>query len=246
MNTKLIVPQHVAVIMDGNGRWAEQRGLPRVEGHKAGALSVRRLVEEARRMGIRYLTLYSFSTENWKRAPEEVGALMSLFHQYLQSELPGLIKNGIRLRVIGDLRRLPFAVRRVLSKAVKETARNEELDLVLAISYGGRDELVFATKKIAAKVAKGEIALRNITSATIDGHLWTAGVPDPDLLIRTSGEMRVSNFLLWQIAYSEIIIVPEYWPEFDSAIFHRCLEEYSGRERRFGLTGAQLSNQAIA
>ncbi|MCC6931727.1 MAG: isoprenyl transferase [Deltaproteobacteria bacterium] len=241
MNNSASIPQHIAVIMDGNGRWAQARGLSRIEGHKAGALSVRKLVEESRRIGIRYLTLYSFSSENWYRSPEEVAALMGLFRQYLDTELEGLLDNGIRLRAIGDLSRLPFGLRRALYRAVKATEKNEGLDLILAVSYGSRDEIVNATKKIALKAKKGLIDPQKINTQTFSENLYTAGLPDPDLLIRTSGEMRISNFLLWQIAYSEIIVLTECWPDFNEDLLHKCLDTYRSRERRFGLTSAQIT-----
>lgn len=230
------IPQHLAIIMDGNGRWANVRGLNRIEGHKAGALAVRKTVEECRRLGVRYLTLYSFSSENWKRSKEEVSGLMNLFKQYLDSEVDSLYESGIRIRAIGDLEKLPFAVRAALTRDIKRTADNNKMDLILAISYGGRDEIVAAVKSIAAKVKKNEIDIEEIDDRYIAKNLWTSGIPDPDLLIRTSGEMRVSNFLLWQIAYSELIVIDNFWPDFNEETLNRCLEIYQNRERRFGRT----------
>jgi undecaprenyl diphosphate synthase len=237
------IPKHVAVIMDGNGRWAESRNAPRIEGHRQGAHSVRRIVEESCRLGIRYLTLFSFSTENWNRSKAEVSALMQLFEKYLDSELKGLIENGIRLRAIGDFTRLPKAVRLALERSIEKTANNTTLDLVLAVSYSGRSEIVEAAKRIAHKVAQGEINPEDINSELFSHHLWSAGIPDPDLLIRTSGELRISNFLLWQLAYSEIVVTEEYWPDFNEQLLRRCVAEYQNRDRRFGLTRDQLEKQ---
>lgn len=226
--------------MDGNGRWAESRGQKRIEGHKAGALSVRRVVEECRRNGVRYLTLFSFSSENWSRERTEVDGLMGLFKQYLESELSSLIENDIRLRAIGDLSRLPLPVRMALNRDIERTKDNVGLDLILAVSYGSRDEIIAASKKLAKLVKEGKLDPDEIDGAAFSSALWTHDIPDPDLLIRTSGEMRISNFLLYQLAYSEIVVAPELWPDFDEAVFNRCLEEYKKRERRFGLSSAQI------
>jgi undecaprenyl diphosphate synthase len=233
------IPQHVAIIMDGNGRWAESRGLHRIEGHKAGAKSVRSVVEECRRLGVRYLTLYTFSTENWGRPQAEVEALMSLFELYLKSELETLLKNNIRLRAIGDLERLPEAVRGTLREVIERTASGQALDLVLAISYSGRDEIVRACREVAKLVQTDQISVEQIDSKLVSNHLWTADLPDPDLLIRTSGEMRISNFLLWQLAYAELVVTSQCWPDFNEESLRAAFEEYSSRERRFGLTGAR-------
>jgi undecaprenyl diphosphate synthase len=242
--TNTNIPRHIAVIMDGNGRWAKKLGLNRIEGHKAGAQSVRKIVEQCRRRGVRHLTLFSFSTENWQRSASEVAGLMELFSQYLKSELGSLQKNGIRLRAIGDIGRLPFAVRSLLKSALDKTAENDGMDLILAISYGGREEIINAAKIIADKVRKGLITIEQIDNQEFSKCLWTEDIPDPDLLIRTSGEMRVSNFLLWQIAYSEIVVTEELWPEFNEESLDKCLLEYSQRERRFGLTSEQVSQLA--
>lgn len=239
-NPPLSVPRHVAIIMDGNGRWAQSRGLERIEGHSAGSRSVRAVVEECGRLGIRYLTLFSFSTENWGRPAAEVDALMRLFQLHLDSELPELKKNGVRLRAVGDLERLPPNIRASLQRDIDETAENTGLDLILAISYGAREEIVHATRKLAAQVARRELAAEEITEEHFREALWTGDIPDPDLLIRSSGEMRLSNFLLWQVAYAEIVVAPELWPDFNGEVFRRCLDEYSGRKRRFGLTGEQI------
>lgn len=234
-------PQHVAIIMDGNGRWANARGLARIEGHQAGAVSVRKIVEETRRQGIRYLTLFSFSSENWGRQAAEVEGLMSLFKQYLESELDGLNKNGIRLRALGDLDRLPASVKDALARDLNETEKNIGLDLILAVSYGSRDEIVSAARKLATEVRDGSIDVNDIDKASFARALWTSDIPDPDLLIRTSGEMRISNFLLYQLAYAEIVVAPELWPDFHEESYLRCLDEYSQRERRYGLTSEQIA-----
>lgn len=234
-------PEHVAIIMDGNGRWAKSRGLARIEGHQAGAISVRKIVEETRRQGIRYLTLFSFSSENWGREAAEVEGLMSLFTQYLESELDGLNKNGIRLRALGDLERLPESVRVALARDLNQTEKNIGLDLILAVSYGSRDEIVSAAKKIATQVRDGKMDVNDINKETFARSLWTSEIPDPDLLIRTSGEMRISNFLLYQLAYTEIIVAPELWPDFDETSYIRCLDDYSKRERRYGLASEQIA-----
>lgn len=234
------LPVHVAVIMDGNGRWARARGLPRLEGHRAGAEAVKKTVEGCMEKGIRYLTLFSFSTENWQRSPEEVAGLMELFRHYLDSELEGLMEHGIRLRAVGDMDRLPPLVRNALDRDLEVTESNSALDLILAVSYGGREEIVAAARDLAGEVARGNLAVEDIDASRFASSLWTEGIPDPDLLIRTSGEMRISNFLLWQLAYSEIIVTPECWPDFDKDTLIRCLEEYGRRERRFGLTSEQV------
>lgn len=240
-STKLvIVPKHVAIIMDGNGRWAKSRGLPRVEGHRIGAQSVRAVVEEARRQGVRYLTLFSFSTENWNRPKTEVSALMKLFAKYLESEFETLAKNGVRLRAIGDLDRLPGAVKVKLDKIVEKTAHLDGLDLILALSYGSRLEIVEAAKSLAGDVLAGKIDIKDIDEAALSSRLYAADVPDPDLLIRTSGENRISNFLLWQLAYSEIVVTQDYWPDFRAEQFRACLKDFAARERRFGKTSEQL------
>lgn len=231
------LPRHIAVIMDGNGRWAAARGLARLDGHRAGAKSVRGVVEQCGRLKIPYLTLYSFSTENWGRDRQEVSGLMDLFREYLDSELPELLKNGIRLRAIGDLERLPLSVRTALRRAIERTQTNTALNLTLAVSYGSRDEIVNAVRLLAKKAAVQEIRPDEITAEQFSSALWTGDLPDPDLLIRTSGEMRISNFLLWQIAYSELVVRPELWPDFDHEVFLHCLEEYARRERRYGRAG---------
>lgn len=235
-----VVPRHIAIIMDGNGRWAKRRFLPRIEGHRNGAKSVRAVVEECRRLGVRYLTLFAFSTENWRRPQEEVGGLMGLFVQYLEGELELLLKHDIRLRAMGDLARLPQAVREILERNEQRTKDLTGMELILAVSYGGRDELVQAVKKIGREIKAGEINPEDITEDSFSKALYLPDVPDPDLLIRTSDETRISNFLLWQLAYSEIVVSPVLWPDFSRDEFHRCLNVFAGRNRRFGLTQEQI------
>ncbi len=238
------LPKHVAVIMDGNGRWARQRHLPRIEGHRAGAKTVRMVVEESRRLGIQYLTLFTFSTENWNRPPDEVSALMKLLEGYLRSELAKLIDNGIRLRAVGDLSKLPPSSRDMLLENIAKTENLDGMQLVLAISYGSREEIAAAARKLAERVKNNTLDPDGIDPEVFAGALYAPDIPDPDLLIRTSGELRISNFLLWQLAYTEIIVTPLFWPEFSKGEFHRCLQEYGRRERRFGLTGEQIARAA--
>ena len=238
-----VVPRHVAIIMDGNGRWAKKRFLPRVEGHRNGAKSVRSTVEEARRLGVRYLTLFAFSTENWRRPSDEVGGLMQLFVRHLESELDVLLKNGVRLRAMGDVDRLPAGVRELLRKNEERTQHLDGMDLILAVSYGGRDEVVQAMKKIGRAIKAGELDPEAITEQMVSNSLYLPDVPDPDLLIRTSDETRISNFLLWQLAYSEIVVTPVLWPDFTTDEFHRCLHVFAGRNRRFGRTQEQIDSK---
>ncbi len=228
------LPQHVAVIMDGNGRWAKQRGLPRIEGHRQGAESARAIIRVAGELGIKYLTLYAFSAENWNRPKDEVDALMKYLIHYLKTETPELNKNNVRLEVIGQIWRLPDNVQEHLKKSIATLSKNNGLTLVMALSYGSRIEIVDAVRSIAEKVRRGELETADITEQVISSHLWTRSIPDPDLLIRTSGEMRVSNFLLWQISYAELVITPTFWPDFRKAQFIAALEEYARRHRRFG------------
>lgn len=237
------LPRHIAIIMDGNGRWAKQRRKPRLYGHKVGADSVSEIVEVCRDIGIQYLTLYAFSSENWQRPPQEVSGLMSILKRYLEAELPRMQKNGIRLVSIGDRQRLPDAVYKSLMKAISETAGNKNFTLNLALSYGGRDEIVRATKKICALCLEGVLDPATITDVTIAEHLDTAGIPDPDLLIRTGGESRLSNFLLWQMSYAEIYFTDVMWPDFRKEVFFKALTDYQVRERRFGRTGDQLHTE---
>jgi len=240
------IPTHVAIIMDGNGRWAKARGLPRLAGHHEGAKAVRRIVTYAREIGIRYLTLYSFSMENWSRPQPEVSGLMNLLRDYLRSELRTMLDNGIRLHAIGAVERLPDFVRELLDEVQEETADLDDMTLTLALSYGGRDELVRAVRGVAQEVAQGTLALDAIDAACVERHLDTVNLPDPDLVIRTSGESRISNFLLWQIAYSELCVLPTLWPDFDEQTFHDAIVAFQSRERRFGMTSDQLRDVASA
>ncbi|KAB2669757.1 MAG: isoprenyl transferase [Verrucomicrobia bacterium] len=228
------LPQHVAVIMDGNGRWAKQRGLPRVEGHRNGVESVRAIVRAAGEVGIKYLTLYAFSVENWNRPKDEVDTLMKYLARFLKNEIGELNRNNVRLEAIGQIWRLPEAVQQQLEKTKAALAKNNGLTLVLALSYGGRTELVEAVRAIAAKTKSGTLDPAEINERLIAEHLYTRHYPDPDLLIRTSGEMRVSNFLLWQISYAELVVTQVLWPDFRKAQLIEALEEYARRHRRFG------------
>ena len=228
------VPVHVAIIMDGNGRWARQRHLPRVEGHRQGAESVRAIVRAAGEAGIKYLTLYAFSVENWNRPKDEVDTLMKYLARYLKNEIGELNKNNVRLEAIGQIYRLPEAVQSQLEKTKQALSKNSGLTLTLALSYGGRTEIVEAVRAIATKVQEGKLEAAEINEQVIAQHLYTKNMPDPDLLIRTSGEMRVSNFLLWQISYAELVVTPTLWPDFRKAQLQEAVEEYSRRHRRFG------------
>lgn len=232
------IPRHVAIIMDGNGRWAKQRGQERSFGHQAGAETVHVIAEEAARLGIRYLTLYTFSTENWNRPETEIAALMSLLFDSIEEET--FMKNNIRFRVIGDTAKLPANVQTRLNACIEHTSANTGMCLVLALSYSSRWELTEATRQIARKVQAGLLTPEQIDDHTIDEHLATSFMPDPDLLIRTGGELRISNFLLWQIAYSELYFCDTYWPDFDEAALRQAIASYQGRQRRFGKTEAQV------
>jgi undecaprenyl diphosphate synthase len=233
------LPRHVAIIMDGNGRWARQRGLPRVEGHRMGIRAVRAVVECARELGIPFLTLYAFSVENWGRPENEVSTLMALLREFLLKELPDLVRHRIRLNVIGEAEKLPSYVREVLDRTLALTAGHTDMTLTLALSYAGRNEILRAARKLAEDAARGRVAPGEITENEIAARLDTAGMPDPDLVIRTSGELRVSNFLLWQTAYSEFLFTDVLWPDFGKTEFLQALDEYSRRHRRFGLTEEQ-------
>lgn len=235
------LPRHVAIIMDGNGRWAQSKKKPRLFGHKAGAESVQNIVEVSREIGIGYLTLYAFSSENWRRPETEVSGLMSILKHYLESELPRMQKNGIRLVSIGDRKRLPGGVRKSLQAVIEATRNNRELTLNLALSYGGRDEVVRAVKKISRKCVDGQLDAGSICEADITAHLDTHGLPDPDLLIRTGGEARLSNFLLWQLSYAEIVFTGTMWPDFRKTAFLQAIGDFQQRQRRFGQTGEQVS-----
>jgi undecaprenyl diphosphate synthase len=228
------VPQHVAIIMDGNGRWAKQHKLPRLSGHEAGRKSVKTVTMAAMEHGVRYLTLYAFSVENWQRPRDEVQGLMGLLRGVLREELAEMGREGIRLRAIGRLQDLPGAVREELEAAIENTKANTKLDLILALSYGSRVEITEATKAIAREAKSGRLDPETIDEKTITAHLYTHDVPDPDLLIRTSGEMRVSNFMLWQISYAEIHVTPVLWPDFGKKEFAAALADFAKRDRRFG------------
>jgi len=235
------LPRHVAIIMDGNGRWARARGLDRSEGHVEGVNTVRKITEAASEIGIKYLTLYTFSTENWNRPQEEVDALMNLIVIAIERETADLIKNNVRLTMIGDFGRMPDFARRRLSKCMDDTAHCTGLTLVLALSYSSRWEITEAVRNIAAKVQAGSLDPDDITDDTISRNLSTADMPDPDLLIRTGGDMRVSNFLIYQIAYTELAVTQTFWPDYSREDFRNHIAEYQRRQRRFGLTGEQIS-----
>ncbi len=241
-STTYPVPRHIAIIMDGNGRWARQRGFERSAGHVEGVNTVRRITTAASELGVDYLTLYAFSTENWNRPQQEVDMLMHLIVTAIERETPDLIRNNVQLRVIGDMSRMPAEARDRLMKCIEDTSAGTGLVLVLAISYSSRWEITEAMRRIAVKVADGVINPADITPETISDNLETAGMPDPDLLIRTGGEMRVSNFLLWQLAYTEIVVTDKYWPDFDKKDLEEAIRIYGSRERRFGLTGDQVAD----
>jgi undecaprenyl diphosphate synthase len=227
-------PRHIAIIMDGNGRWAQRQGLPRIEGHRRGVASVRRATEECARLDIEQLTLYCLSSENWKRPPRELEFLMHLLEQYMIEERSTIMEQNIRVSVIGRRYEIPAAVQREMQKTIDMSATNTGLRLCLAINYGSRLEMVDAVREIATQVAAGTLDPEHIDEATISQHLYTAGMPDPDLLVRTAGEMRVSNFLLWQISYAEIWVTEHCWPEFREADLHQAIRDFAGRDRRFG------------
>jgi len=235
------LPQHVAIIMDGNGRWAKRRGLTRIVGHQKGIESIRDVVKTSRELGIKWLTLYAFSEENWKRPQYEIKALMNLLTRYLTTELKEMLDNGIRLLSIGQTEKLPPEVQRTLWQTIEKTARNKEMNLTLALSYGGRQEIVWAVKNMLKDIEKATLNIKQITEERLSRYLYTSNIPDPDLLIRTSGEYRISNFLLWQIAYAEIFISPVLWPDFHKERYLEALLDYQKRERRFGSTGEQIT-----
>lgn len=235
-NADLVIPAHIAIIMDGNGRWAKARGLPRIAGHRRGADAVRLAIESAIKYGVRYLTLYSFSSENWKRPADEVSDLMGLLRRYLRSEIAELHKNGVRLRVIGERSDLSKDIVDLIEDCEERTAGNTTLDLILALSYGGRAEIAKAAKILAEKSVAGEMSPSDIDETLVENYLDTSGIPDPDLLIRTSGEQRISNFLLWQLAYAEFVFLDTLWPDFKEEEFANAISEFSRRERRYGAT----------
>lgn len=234
------VPRHIAIIMDGNGRWAQLRGKERQEGHQAGAVAVRQLVEDALKLGVKYLTLYTFSTENWKRPMAEVAALMALLFESVEEEL--FVKHNVAFRIIGDMSKLPDNVRDRLNGCVERTAKNDSMTLVLALSYSSKWELTEAVRSIALKVKEGRLEPTDITDETIDNALTTSFMPDPDLLIRTGKEQRLSNFLLWQLAYAEFYFTEVLWPDFNKEELCKAIYEYQSRQRRYGLTGEQVTN----
>jgi undecaprenyl diphosphate synthase len=235
------MPTHVAIIMDGNGRWAARRGLPRVEGHRRGVDAIRRAVKSAVELGIRYLTVYSFSSENWRRPAQEVADLLALLKRFVRHDLADLHAHNVRVRMIGDRESLAADLRSLISEAEDLTRNNDGLNLVIAFNYGGRQEIVRAVQALARRVQAGTLPPEGIDMAAVESALDTSGIPDPDLVIRTSGEQRVSNFLTWQTAYSEFVFLPDFWPDFDHATFKAAIDEYCRRDRRFGGLSAQAS-----
>lgn len=235
------IPQHIAIIMDGNGRWATERNKPRSYGHQAGVETVRRITSECTRLGVKYLTLYTFSTENWNRPSDEIAALMGLVLTSLEDEI--FMKNNVRFQVIGDIKRLPVAVAEKLKETIEHTANNNAMTMIVALSYSARWELTEATKQIAIEVQKGEQKVEDIDKNIINKHLCTNFMPDPDLLIRTGGEYRISNYLLWQLAYSELYFCDTYWPDFNEADLHTAIADYQKRQRRFGKTEKQIETE---
>jgi undecaprenyl diphosphate synthase len=235
------IPRHIAVIMDGNGRWAKAKGLPRTAGHQQGVETVKKITEEATRLGVEYLTLYTFSTENWNRPEPEVAALMGLILDHLEDEI--FMKNNVRFRVIGDLERIPEQVRVRLHECMERTKKNEKMTMVIALSYSSRWELTHAMRQLAEKVKNGSLQPTGITEESIQECLATSFMPDPDLLIRTGGELRISNYLLWQCAYSEFYFCDTYWPDFDEKALHGAIASYQSRQRRFGKTEEQVENE---
>lgn len=235
------LPRHVAIIMDGNGRWARLQGKSRIEGHRRGRASVRAVVEMSRKLGIPYLSLYAFSTENWLRPKDEVHALMGLLDHYLTVEQPKMMRHGIRLMAIGDKERLPSPVLHTLERTERATQKNKGMTVLLALSYSGRDDIIKMVRSIAQKVKEGTYSVGEIEEEMISAHMETHAIPDPDLLIRTSGEMRISNFYLWQIPYTELYVTSTLWPDFREACYLQALKEYQKRRRRFGRTDEQIS-----
>jgi undecaprenyl diphosphate synthase len=235
------IPNHIAIIMDGNGRWAKSKGKNRLFGHRNGVKAVQKTVEESTRLGVKYLTLYAFSTENWKRPQKEINTLMSLLVSSLKKELNQILENDIRLNSIGNLSKLPVSVQKELNQTIEKTKKNSRMTLTLALNYGGKEELTHAFKEIASKVKNNIISPENVDETIINKHLYTQNLPDVDLLIRTSGEQRISNFLLWKIAYAELFFLDILWPEFNETHLHLAIDNYQNRERRFGKTSEQLN-----
>lgn len=238
-----VIPTHIAIIMDGNGRWAKQRGLPRVAGHKRGVETVREIVEACAQIGVKYLTLYTFSTENWNRPKDEVSTLMRLLLQSLKNRVNELNDNDIRLTTIGDISALPKIVQKQLMQDIERTQNNKKMILNLALSYSGRWEIIKAVRKIAEELKENDLDVEGITEECISKHLTTKEIPDPDLLIRTSGEFRVSNFLLWQIAYTEFVITDVFWPDFNREHLYDSIRKFQNRERRFGKVSEQIKQK---
>lgn len=230
----MVIPEHVAIILDGNGRWAKKRGLPRSMGHKEGCITVEKTVEDAARLGIKYLTVYGFSTENWKRSKDEVGALMQLFRYYMVRLLKVAKSNNVRVKMIGDKERFDQDIVEGINKLVEQTKENTGLTFVIAVNYGGRDEIVRASRRIIEDAQKGNLNSEDMTESVFSGYLDTAELPDPDLLIRTSGELRLSNYLLWQLAYTELYVTDCFWPDFNMEELKKAIASYNNRERRFG------------
>ena len=236
----LNIPNHIAIIMDGNGRWAKAKGKNRLFGHRNGVKAVQKTVEESTRLGVKYLTLYAFSTENWKRPQKEINTLMNLLVKSLKKELDQMLQNDIRLNAIGNLSKLPMSVQEELNQTIEKTKNNSRMTLTLALNYGGKEELTHAFREIASKVKNNIISPENVDETIINKHLYTQNLPDVDLLIRTSGEQRISNFLLWKIAYAEFYFLDILWPEFNETHLHLAIHNYQNRERRFGKTSEQL------
>jgi len=237
---KTKIPRHVAVIMDGNGRWAKQKGMPRIFGHREGVKSVKEITEAAAEIGIEYITLYAFSTENWSRPAFEVNALMTLLVDTIRKEIADLNKNNIRLNAIGDIEQLPSKSKKALRQAIEDTQSNDKMVLNLALNYSSKWEILEAVKRIASRVKDNELSIDKIDESLLSQHLTTKGIPDPELLIRTSGEKRISNYLLWQLAYTELMFLDIYWPDFKKKHLYECILDYQGRERRFGKISEQL------
>ena len=235
------IPQHIAIIMDGNGRWATDRGLDRTFGHKAGLDTVKKITAECARLGVKYLTLYTFSTENWNRPAYEIEALMGLVLSFIEMEL--FTDNNVKFQMVGDIERLPQGVQDKIHYMEDLTAKNDGMTMVVAMSYSSKLELTRATRLIAEEVKQGTLKPEDISEQTINDHLWTSFMPDPELLIRTGGELRISNYLLWQCAYSEFYFCDTYWPDFDEEALHKAIADYQGRQRRFGKTEAQVENE---
>tara|TARA_B100001029_G_scaffold179251_1_gene188133 strand:- start:2100 stop:2825 length:726 start_codon:yes stop_codon:yes gene_type:complete len=237
------IPKHIAIIMDGNGRWAKSRGLPRFAGHKAGVNTVRKITEKCGEIGVNYLTLFTFSSENWNRPKSEVTALMTLLSSTLKKEIINLDKNNVCFNTIGDINKLPQKAKKEIEESIKLTKHNSGLNLILALNYSGKQEITDAAKKIAFEVQKGKICAKNINENLLNQKLYTYNIPEPDLLIRTGGDYRISNFMLWQLAYTELHITDKFWPDFNNNDLIKVINEFNSRERRFGKTSEQIKNE---